>query len=221
MTTLATLLTDLDEKLGTSNQGYFTSSKKTTALNTARKEILIAYDIEEFITEANVVFTLGVGTLPTDFFRKVGKRGEKCRDLWNTSTDADYDRVDIDRFGDEDDFTWTEKLGQVLIFPEDTVTLRLRYIKNPTNMSSGVDVSGFSVQLDNAHAYYTAYLLLFMRRDYETAEMMRQKAIQQLDNSIAQVMMNKGDVREGTLERAMLNANRGSRDWTRDDVFIL
>lgn len=220
MADLSTLTLDVTKRLGTENTGYFTEARKIETLNQAAEEILLRYDIQEFITEANVVFTTGVGSKPADYLRKIGRMGQPVRDLWNTTTEQDYQRVDIDRFGDEIDNTWTDKEGSFQIYPADTVTLRLRYVKKFTAMVDSDDESGFPPYLDGAHAYWAAYLLLFHKRDFDTAQFLLQKAQQEIQEGISALAGEKGDVRSGSMQTAILKASP-SRGSTNDNLFIL
>lgn len=225
MATLGNLIIALERRLGTSQTDVFTQAKKEEALNLARREILLQYELEDFIFEATVSFTSGVGDLPSDFLRRargeekslsrrVGKvavrQGFANRDLYNATTGEDYLKVSIARFDDQRDFTWTVKqdasqVKKINIYTADTVDLTLRYVQNKADMSEDTDESGFSPQFDYAHTLWAAYYLLQDTREYQDAapEMLRRAQVA-LQAAISRGMDEKGFTTPSAIDEASL-----------------
>jgi len=138
------------------------TDSQTAALNYARKYILLNYYVDEFCVESTLTLTSGKATIPTDYLRKVR--------LFDSS-DIDYERVNVNDFDKDVDYTWTIKddsgTRKIWIYDTDATSLTLRYIKLPADMSSGSDVSGFNSYWDNAHCLVAAWWLLSNDRQPE------------------------------------------------------
>jgi len=216
MAQLQTLRNKVTRRLGTAVEDFYTPDKKNGALNLARTEILLRYDVDDFIKEdATISFTSGVGTLPTDFFRKVKGESNFCRDLFNASTEEDYQRVSIARFDDDISLTWTVKQDgagdlKINIFEASTVTLTLRYIEEKTDMSVDTDESGFSSQFDEAHARWAAAILLFDRRLFEEASVLRAEAEDKISEVMSREKLDRGAPTNSKFDQDTIVASPGN-----------
>jgi len=204
---LSDLLIKLTIKLGTSVTTNFSEAKKIDALNDARRDILLTWDLQEFITETNLSFISGVGALPSGYLRTIKEldKNGKIKDLWNNTTDEVYKRVTITRFDDEIDLTYTEKQGNLYIFDDDTVTLKFRYIYLPADMSTGSDLSGIPVALEEGFIMLAARQLLFNNRQYDTAAMMSNEANKNISNHFKKQRKDYGERRKSSFDSALLD----------------
>ncbi len=211
MATLTTLQVAVLRRLGTSAIDLYTPDKQTEALNRARKKILMEHNIEDFIRETTISFTSGVGTLPSNYLRRVNPENPKKRDLWNDSASTDYLKVSIARLDDEDSDTWTidntTGTKQVKIIDADTVTLNFRYIYLPDDMSDPSDDSGLPSYFDDAHALFAAVLLLKDEREIETAAVVEQYYKDELFLALSTEKKEKGNPALGTQERGVSRSN--------------
>jgi len=167
--TLSTLQSKVDFYLGA--QYIYNADNKTTALNAASLNLLLDYDISEFIVTTAMTFASGVADKPTGYLRYVK--------LFTTADPTDeYTRVDENDFDQEIAKTWTIKdssgTQKLFIAPTDVTTgTTLRYVKERTVMSDSSDTSGFNTYWDEALACSAAWWLLFNDRQPVAAEKLK------------------------------------------------
>ena len=225
MATLSALTTSTRRALGTSDSGYFTDTLIADALDRAQLEIVEQYEVEDMIRETTIAFTSGVGALPSDYLRRVfpetdgmnGSVGRDGRDLWNDSADEDYNRVSVARFDKDVDLTWTvSTLGgtkQVQIFEADTVTLNIRYLKQPASLTASVD-SGLPSYYDRAHTLLAAFIMLDERREIEAARILRIQYDEQINLAQVTDFKEMGQASQSSADRAVDKANLGDNIFT-------
>jgi len=194
------IVSRVQRNLGTTKP--FSSADVKDAINRLNLEYHLTYDFEEHITEGTIAFTSGVGTMPTDFLRTVWELQNTIdrRDLWNSSTDKDYDRVSITVFDGDIDNTWTEKEGSVRIFSADTVTLAIRY-RQYDEMSDDTDDNLQPKSLDIVFPLNVAYLLLFENRLYDEAGAIQQRLSQINMAHFAKFKKDVANMKESTYQK--------------------
>lgn len=158
MYTLSTLESLIDFYLGASNiyDGY------TTAANSARRYILMNYEVRDFIKTGTLTFTSGIASFPSDYFRAV-------KMIKTTDSTYEYYSVDEDQF-DENlsrHFTIKDDSGtrKFFIQPTSVTSTTLRYIYKPDDLTgAGDEIVGFSDFWLDAHAAFCAWWLLWTDR---------------------------------------------------------
>ena len=154
MYTLSTLESLIDFYLGASN----IYSDKTTAANSARRYILMNYDVRDFIKTDTLTFASGIADFPSDYFRAV-------KMIKTNDSTYQYYSVDEDQF-DENlprHFTIKDDSGtrKIFIQPTSTTSTTLRYIYKPDDLTgTGSEVVGFNDFWLDAHAAFSAWWLL-------------------------------------------------------------
>ncbi len=190
----------------------FTDAIITSALNDTRKDLLSGNDLPNFVKTVPIVFTSGVGSLPTDYFRRIKELDEYSQEksLWNdTGSQTDnqvYKKVSITRFDENEEYTWKEQNGIINIFTAQSVTLNLRYIYLPPNLSAtelSTD-SGLPIQLDEWHALATAAKLLFYDRQYDISAQMKQQSDIMLNKHLKRHQFDAGNKIESSYKVALL-----------------
>lgn len=178
MSTLSTLKSLVSTSLGTQASNVFTSDKKTSALNWARKHILLKYEVDEFIVESTLTFTSGKATIPTDYLRFIR--------LYDSSDKTEtWSRVTVNLFDNDINNTWTIKddsgTRKVHVYPTSTSSLVLRYYKLPTDLSADADLTGFNIEWDEAHASFASYYLLQNDGQFERAGYKKREAEEMIE----------------------------------------
>lgn len=160
MSNLSVLKSSLSRYLGA--QYIYNGDQQTAALNYARKHLLLNYYIDEFCVETTLTFTSGKATIPTDYLRWVK--------VYNSS-DTEFTRKDVNDFDKDTSNTWTIKddsgTRKIWVYPTDTTTLTMRYLKLPADMASDSDSSIFNSWWDDAHCMVAAWWLLSNDRQGE------------------------------------------------------
>lgn len=197
---LSSLREKVRYRLGTQVQTRYTDGVLNEAINTARRVMLMEYDLELFKKESNVSFVSGTGSKPADYFRNI-KYPKRC--LYNATTDEDYERVDWDEFDDEVEYTWTEKNASLYIYPADTVTLKMRYFYEPLDMTEVSDDDGLSSMMSEALVWWSAHLILFNDRQFETASYFKQEAKQIIDSAAGRQVADVGRITRNDFENPM------------------
>lgn len=127
--TLGQLKVLLNFALGTSETNLLTKPKREDAINASIQNILEDYAIPQYVISANLSFTNGVASLPTDCITPL-----KLNDP-NQKTII-YDRINWDNFSYNLTQTYTIKWDTVsssekmYIYPANTTTLEFWYVQN-------------------------------------------------------------------------------------------
>lgn len=194
MSTLSTYLTGLTYKLAQSSTAFFTEPMRIAAINEAITKLTESYEIPDLVIRSSLTFSSGTVAIPSNFQRMIK--------MWDTSTEAtEYTYLINDIFDNiitqnQDtkywtiDYSTTTSTRRFYVNPDDTTTVYVRYLKNPTTLSVGGDESGVSSYFDDAIAYWSAAILFKNSGDYpksQTMELASRQAIQMAFQSVVQV----------------------------------
>jgi len=164
----------INNRLGNSTTVFYTQEMRLQEINNAVNDLLAKYDLPEMIKVANLSVTSGIASKPSDFFRHIK--------LW--SVDANgielneyvYTMPDIfDTLASTAAYYWTEDFniaanGRRLLFkPSTTVTLKFRYLKKATTLTSEND-NGLSSEWDEAIALQAVKRLMKNSGQLEEAQ---------------------------------------------------
>ena len=165
MSVLSSLKSTLTRYLGA--QYIYNGDQQTAGLNYARKYLLFNYYIDELAVETTLTFTSGKTTIPADYLRWVR--------VYNSS-DTDFTRKNVNDFDKDINNTWTIKddsgTRKIWVYPADTTSLTMRYLKLPADMASDSDSSYFNAIWDDALCALAAWWLLSNDRQAEAGTKM-------------------------------------------------
>ena len=175
MSTFATYNTLIEQKIANTSETFFDTEMKRQAANDTVKEILQEYDVPEMIIRATQTFASGIGTKPATYFRMVK--------LWATDSAGvetnEYKFLppaDFDAKAATDGYFWTEDYNvsaaafRLLLRPTSVTSLNIRYIKQPTEMTSDSIDSGLASSWDEATALGVATKLFQIAKMYKEAQ---------------------------------------------------
>lgn len=184
---LSNLLSRLNTAIGSSIP--FQESTRISALNRARRQMLLDYDFFDFLKEEDIDFVSGVGDKPTDYLKD---SPQPQRSLYNATTNKDYEKVVYELFDENVSYLWTEFGGNFLIAPADTVTLKFRYFSMPIDMINQTDDSGFGAMMDDSHVDLAVAFLFEWDRQLEMAQAKESIARKRISDILARQQKNYG-----------------------------
>lgn len=166
--TLGELQIEQNYSLGTSETQLYTVPSRYNAINRALKDILMMYDLVEYITYTNVSFTSGRGAIPDDCLRP--------NLLVNTQNNQEYQLVDFETFNQHNQFTYTVKYDATTktrymhTWPHNNQTLEFVYVQTPEILLVSTDEIRLSYHWNQAIAEKSAAILLRQTRNYDVAQ---------------------------------------------------
>jgi hypothetical protein len=198
MSNLATLKTELTNKLATSNTTFHTEAARTGAINEAIGNIAERYDVPELFRRSTLTIASGKCAIPTDMLRVV-----KIWDVTTPTIEYVYVPEDIfDGLADTSAYYWSvdyvlADLARKMLFKPTTITSAyLRYIKTPLVLSADTDSTELPTQFDDAILYGATAILLKNEASFERAMAMQQEADQMCIKAISAIK-NVGGVKQG------------------------
>lgn len=175
--TLSTLKTGLNNILGVAETTFKTEEKRTDAINFGIREVLLRYDLPQYVTTETLSFTSGVASLPSGCLAP--------HKLWlATAPRLPYTLVKPDDFDFNvsrtykiayDTATDTEK---VYIYAAETTSLSFRYLKL-VNLSAAGDTIRLNSWWDKPIATFAAAHLWKAERRYDLAQELEKQADEQ------------------------------------------
>lgn len=203
MSTLATYKSLLNEKYGTSSTSFATAQMRTDAINEAVNDIVDSYDVPELLKVASLSLTSGVATIPTDLARMTK--------MWD-STEATPEYIyllpeQFDALNDNSANYWTidydtsSSTRKIMVRPTSETSVRIRYVKKATTMSSDSDESGLTTTWDDAVAYRAAAILASNGTDLNRYKIMTSESQNAMSRAWGRVK-NVGGWKQGSRLRS-------------------
>ena len=158
--TLGDIRTIQDEILANTKTGNYGETERTRAINQAFRQIwrYPASGWPQLVTSATVSFTDGAGSLPADFFSDLMLYEQGT----GSEIKTEYNKASTISFQEDVSETYTLKEGGIYIYDEDTIDLKLWYVKKPftTDLSDDDDSTGMDTEFDEPAAIISAARLI-------------------------------------------------------------
>lgn len=188
MSDLAALKTLTTQKLGQSSTGFHTASDRTAAINEAILQMAEQYgaDIIELTKKATLTITSGEAAKPSDFLYmlKVWDISTATQE-WDYMAEDEFDELDSDTANKRwtVGYSTTASAIRLKFTPSDTTSVFIRYVIEPTTLSSDSDSTELPSAYDEAIGYWAASIL-FKNEHNEAWQLMRMSAEDKLRSTI-------------------------------------
>jgi hypothetical protein len=138
---------------------------------------------------ATLAFTTGVAAKPSDYYRMVKLWDVDANGIEDTlyqyMPESEFDELALDAsYYWTEDYVIADSARELLIRPNDTATLQIRYVSTNTTMSDDSTDSGLTSRWDEAVSLWTCYRLLNIDGSNEEAQMMRDEAIEMIKSTV-------------------------------------
>lgn len=172
MSTLSTYRGIVNKKLGTTSVNYHTQEARDLAINNAIEKFVGDYVPKELRKRATLTVASNITDFPSDI---LAEDNHAILKIWDDDTNKEYFYLEPNEYDGMEgkyytlDYNVSAADTRILVADDDATSLEIRYIKEPTALSTSTDDSGLLSNSDDIIAGLATIDLLRNEGRYDEA----------------------------------------------------